>query len=100
MLRLVCYCLRSPRGGMNARSFLFWLDVPASTFTKTVFDLICKNLTLSGEMRSFEDFLVATITFCMFSQNDLLRLVFNAIDADSSGMVNEEEYVALLVRRP
>ena len=29
-------------------------------------------------MRNFEDFLVATLTFCMLSQNDLLRCKWRA----------------------
>ena len=71
LLRNFCAC--SSKNCVTPASFLFWLAIPESTFSKTVFQLICKNLTLSGEMRNFEDFLVATLTFCMFSQNDLLR---------------------------
>jgi EF-hand domain pair len=58
--------------------------------------LFPENLTLSGKLKQFDDFLVAIITFCLFTQADLLRFLFNSIDADESGSVNEEEYLALL----
>jgi hypothetical protein len=57
---------------------------------------LTENLTLSGKLRQFDDFLVAMITFCLFTQSDLLRFLFNSIDADESGSVSEEEYRALL----
>ncbi len=65
--------LRSARGCVIDKGFLYWIDVPNTMFTRTVFRLVCTNLTLSGDLRTFEDFLVAVITFCMFGQYDLLR---------------------------
>ncbi len=73
MLGQLNLAVRSARGCVSDKSFLFWLELPRTTFTRTVFRLVCTNLTLSGDLRTFEDFLVAVITFCMFGQFDLLR---------------------------
>jgi hypothetical protein len=40
-------------------------------------------------MQSFADFLVAIITLCLFTQEDLMRFLFNAFDVDDSGAIDE-----------
>jgi hypothetical protein len=40
-------------------------------------------------MQSFTDFLVAVITLCLFTQEDLMRFLFNAFDVDDSGAIDE-----------
>lgn len=63
----------SSDGNITPGSFLDWMESPITKFTLSLFKLISTNLTMSGKMKNFDDFVVAVITFCLFSQHDLLR---------------------------
>jgi hypothetical protein len=103
----------SERKRVNSASFLDWIEVPNNVFDRCLFRVIERawaccfvtsseqlrsgcvltvssgTLTLSGKMQSFADFLVAIITLCLFTQEDLMRFLFNAFDVDDSGAIDE-----------
>ncbi len=54
-------------------SFLDWIELERNAFTRMMCHLLRVNLTLSGSLTTFSDFITAVISMSLFSQQDLMK---------------------------
>lgn len=81
------------QGNVSYEEFFEWLEEPRSLFTDALYDQMIAKAT--GQMMQLDDFIITTILYCNYGQEDLLRLIFNMFDKDGSGTIDEEEFVEL-----
>ena len=63
-----------------------------SPFTDALFALI--DLDGNGTIE-FDEYVVVTGTYCMYTKEDILKFCFDIFDADGSGCLDEKEFVEL-----
>lgn len=80
-------------GTITYEELFEFIGEPRSKFTDALYDQILAKAT-GGEL-TLEDFVVVTVLYCMYSRMDILRLVFNMFDKDSSGTIDEGEFMTL-----
>lgn len=68
--------------------FSKWLEEKRTFFGDAIFNLIeCDN----EEVVNFGEFTEALVTYCLFEQNDILRLIFNIFDTEKTGFIDKDE---------
>lgn len=71
-----------------------FLGLPRSAVTDAIWLALVENTT--GSMLSFEDFVLITCVYCMFTEEDILRFSFSTFDANGNGDLDEEEFRQML----
>ena len=79
-------------GSIDATEFFEALGEPKSPFTESVFQII--DIDGSGLME-FDEFVRILATYCMYSQDEILRFCFEMFDKDGSGAIDEKELIEL-----
>lgn len=79
-------------GSIDATEFFEALGEPKSPFTEAVFSII--DIDGSG-MMEFDEFIRILATYCMYTQDEILRFCFEMFDKDGSGAIDEKELVEL-----
>jgi Ca2+-binding EF-hand superfamily protein len=79
-------------GSIDSTEFFEALGEPKSPFTEAVFAII--DIDGSGTME-FDEFIRILATYCMYTQNEILRFCFEMFDKDGSGAIDEKELVEL-----
>lgn len=80
-------------GSIDATEFFEALGEPKSPFTEAVFAII--DIDGSG-MMEFDEFIRILATYCMYSQDEILRFCFEMFDKDGSGAIDEKELIELV----
>lgn len=79
-------------GSIDSTEFFEALGEPKSPFTESVFAII--DIDGSGTME-FDEFVRILATYCMYTQDEILRFCFEMFDKDGSGAIDEKELVEL-----
>jgi Ca2+-binding EF-hand superfamily protein len=79
-------------GSIDALEFFEALGEPKSPFTEAVFAII--DIDGSGVME-FDEFVRIMATYCMYTQDEILRFCFEMFDKDGSGAIDEKELIEL-----
>ena len=79
-------------GEIDYDEFMDFLDDKRSPFTDAVFSLVDKD---GNGVLDFDEFLQALSTYCMFNKDQILRFCFDTFDADKSGTIEEDEFMAM-----
>lgn len=79
-------------GSIDATELFEALGEPRSPFTDSVFAII--DIDGSG-LIEFEEFVRIMATYCMYTQDEILRFCFEMFDKDGSGAIDERELVEL-----
>lgn len=79
-------------GNIDSTEFYEALGEPKSPFTDAVFAII--DIDGSG-MMEFDEFIRILATYCMYTQDEILRFCFEMFDKDGSGAIDEKELVEL-----
>jgi len=72
-----------------------WLDMDRTPVTDALYTALVENT--SGRTMSFNDFVLLVCVVSLMTELDLLRLIFGCFDSDSSGGLDEEETVRMLI---
>jgi Ca2+-binding EF-hand superfamily protein len=79
-------------GNIDADEFFEAIGEARTPFTDKLFAMI--DLDHSGTIE-FDEFVRVLATYCMFSQEDILRFCFECFDVDGSGSIDEREFIEL-----
>jgi Ca2+-binding EF-hand superfamily protein len=79
-------------GSIDSTELFEALGEPRSPFTDAVFAII--DIDGSG-LIEFEEFVRIMATYCMYTQDEILRFCFEMFDKDGSGAIDERELVEL-----
>lgn len=57
---------------------------------------VFRMLDINSKQRiDFDEFVAFALVYCMYTRDDVLKLCFDHFDADKSGFIDEDEFVAL-----
>jgi Ca2+-binding EF-hand superfamily protein len=79
-------------GSIDSTEFFETLGEPKSPFTDAVFAIL--DIDGSGQME-FDEFIRILATYCMYTQDEILRFCFEMFDKDGSGAIDEKELIEL-----
>jgi len=79
-------------GEVDYDEFMDLIQQNRSPFTDALMSLIDPEGT---GIVSFQGFFQIVATYCMYSQEDILRFAFTTFDKDSSGTIDEDEFMDL-----
>eukprot|EP01029_Cantina_marsupialis_P014617 TRINITY_DN32059_c0_g1_i2.p1 TRINITY_DN32059_c0_g1~~TRINITY_DN32059_c0_g1_i2.p1 ORF type:complete len:304 (-),score=70.47 TRINITY_DN32059_c0_g1_i2:266-1177(-) len=88
-----CAMDHTKTGSISLDDFFKMMRIPRSVFGDSMFELVECEITSHLD---FTAFVAAVGTYCLFSEEDVLRFCFYIFDKDKNGYIEEDELNALL----
>jgi Ca2+-binding EF-hand superfamily protein len=79
-------------GTISTEEFLEFCEAKSTPYTDGLFNLFDTDET--GEL-SFGEYFCLLCTYCMWSQEEVYRYCFNAVDNDQSGKIDDAEFMTM-----